>query len=275
MYRWEDVQAVALDMDGVVYIGQTLRRGIGELLALLGERGIEYRILTNRSIFTSEEISANLASMGLQFDAEKITTASQVVASYLREHESANRAFTIGGDKGLAAALRAHDVKQIPLERFGSSDFVHLPGLRPQQQAPLVMGWTEDYGYTMATTVYRLGPCISGLYSTGADRCFADEHGQMAGIVWYTASVEALLAKKAINPAKPNRYGLGLVLRQLGHSPAETLVIGDSASDVQMGNEAGCRTLLVLGGATSRADLPHLSGDCVPGQVVEELCDLL
>jgi ribonucleotide monophosphatase NagD (HAD superfamily) len=183
--------------------------------------------------------------------------------------------FTLGGGNGLATALQQCGIEQIALEQLAGSEVDALANAAQPQPYPLVMGWTREYDYELATRVLRLERCISGLYSTGADRCFPGEAGSMPGLRWMAGSVEALLRKAAFNPAKPSRYALDYVLRMLGQPPAQTLVIGDSVSDIQTGNSAGCRTVLVLGGATTHGELEALTGDSVPQQVIAELTDLL
>ena len=107
------------------------------------------------------------------------------------------------------------------------------------------------------------------------DRAYPSDDGLMPGVLWLSASVAALIRKKPINPAKPNRYAMEYVLRLVNQPAAHVALIGDSASDIQSGNQAGCRTVLLLGGATSRAQAARLSGQAAAHHVIEELTDLL
>jgi phosphoglycolate phosphatase-like HAD superfamily hydrolase len=65
------------------------------------------------------------------------------------------------------------------------------------------------------------------------------------------------------------------VLHRLGRPASETIVIGDSTSDILAGNQAGCKTVLLLGGATPADALVGLTEDRAPWLVIHELTDLL
>lgn len=52
---------------------------------------------------------------------------------------------------------------------------------------------------------------------------------------------------------KPRRQMLLRGSRRFGIDPHRSFLIGDSPTDIQMGKAAGCRTVLVTSGATSRA----------------------
>jgi HAD superfamily hydrolase (TIGR01450 family) len=272
---WDNLKTVVFDMDGVVFIGQQLRLGIVELLGRLTEEHIEYHILTNTSAYMSKELAARLAAMGLYLEEERITTSSEVVASFIRDRIGAKKAFTLGGGRGLAYALQACGIEPLGLEGLPMRDIQRLAGEQESTAFPLVLGWTRDYDYDQATKVLRLEKCISEVYAAGVDRCYPDETGIMPAVAWLSGSVAALLEKEPINPAKPNPYALDYVLRKLKQPASNAAVIGDSISDIQSGNDAGCKTILVLGGAASESELENLRGNSVPWKVIQELTDLL
>jgi HAD superfamily hydrolase (TIGR01450 family) len=276
MSVWENTAAVVLDMDGVVFIGGRLREGIAKLVAALARQGIGYRILTNTSASSSAEISTKLARMGLRVERGTITTSSDLAADFIRRHGGPDpTVFTLGGGHGLASALRERGVRQIALEELRVQDTASLAQQEPAPSYPLVLGWTRQYDYRLATKVLQLEQCISAVYSTGADRLYAGPSGNLPAIGWLSGSVSALLGRAPVNLGKPNRYALDHVLEKLGEPPSRAVVIGDSLSDIGMGNEAGCRTILLLGGATPRKDLDNLDKIRAPWLVIQELTELL
>ncbi len=275
MKFWEDLGAVVLDMDGVIFIGSTLRLGIRELIARLERDGIAYRVLTNTSSSSPQDISASLADMGLTIDPAHITNSSELVANYVRSNVGATTAFTLGGGRGLASALRACGIEPLDLETLSFQEIQVLVASNHHASHPLVLGYTHHYDYELATKVIRLEKCIAGIYSAGADRRFQGELGAMPAIQWTAGSVAALLEKQPINPSKPDPFALDYVLARLGQPASRTALIGDSLSDIQAGNAAGCRTVLLLGGATPEHELAHWDGGSTPGLVLHELIELL
>jgi ribonucleotide monophosphatase NagD (HAD superfamily) len=62
--------------------------------------------------------------------------------------------------------------------------------------------------------------------------------------------------KVEVIAGKPSPLVMQAALERLGRTAGECLVIGDSlGSDILMGKQAGATTVLVLTGATQRADL--------------------
>lgn len=272
---WNNLGAVVLDMDGVIFIGRRLRHGIRDLVARFERDHIDYRILTNTSSSSPQDISAQLAEMGLTIAPTRITNSSEIVANYVKAHVGAQTAFTLGGGGGLATALVACGIKPLDLETLSFQEIQVLVGSDHHASHPLVLGYTHHYDYELATKVIRLEKCISGIYAAGADRIYPGELGPMPAIQWTAGSVAALLQKQPHNPSKPDPFALQYVLGKLGQAAARTALIGDSLSDVQAGNAAGCRTALLLGGATPEHELSHWDDGSTPGLVIRELTELL
>ncbi len=275
MRLWDDLGAVVLDMDGVIFIGRKLRRGIIELVEHLREVRVAYGVLTNTSSRSSEEIAASLAAMGLDIEPQRITTSSELVADYIQTHGGVRTVFTLGGGSGLASALRARSIKPVDVEGLSFREIEELAHAADRPMQPLILGWTRNYNYELATKVIRVERLVSEIYLAGEDRVFQDETGAMPGIRWLGGSVGALLDKKPRNPAKPNPFALEYVFQKLGQPPEATAVIGDSVSDIEAGNRAGCRTVLLLGGATPDSAVAHLQGASIPKLVIHELTELL
>ena len=272
---WHGVSAVVLDMDGVVFIGRQLRPGIQELVTQLERTETAYHILTNASSSSRQEMAADLGSMGLHIDPSRITNSSELVAHYIRERTGARRAFTLGGGSGLSQALQEVEIEQRDLATLPMDEVNTIARDNAPTPCPLILGWTRDYNYELATKVLRLDRAISDVYATGVDRHYADDTGNLPAVAWLSGSVDALLGRTTINPAKPHPYAMEYVLHRLGRPASETIVIGDSTSDILAGNRAGCKTVLLLGGATPADALVGLTEDRAPWLVIHELTDLL
>ena len=196
-----------------------MRRGARELVERLGSLDIPYHILTNTSGSSVPEISARLVAMGLEIPEARITNASEVTVNYIRERSEARTVLTLGGGSGLAHALQVQGFKQVAVERLEDEQFTELLEAAPRTAYPLVLGWTRDYGFELATKLLRLEKVVTEVYAASADRYFAGESGNLPAVAWLSGSVGALLGKVPINPAKPNAYALAYVLRKL-HSAA-------------------------------------------------------
>jgi len=67
--------------------------------------------------------------------------------------------------------------------------------------------------------------------------------------------VEAVVGADSIPEHKPDPAPVRLLLRQLGRTPAEALLVGDSPHDIAAGNAAGVTTAAALWGASAHAVL--------------------
>src|SRR4029078_5463475 len=91
---------VLLDIDGVLVTSWRALPGSVETLAWLRTQGIPFRLITNTTPHTREDLVAALADAGLDVRADEIMTAVVATASYLRTSHPHARAFALSGGDG-------------------------------------------------------------------------------------------------------------------------------------------------------------------------------
>ena len=77
MNNLTDITLFLLDMDGTVYLGDTLLPGAKEFIDLLDARGLEYLFLTNNSSKHQGQYAEKLSRFGLNMGPEKIFTSGE------------------------------------------------------------------------------------------------------------------------------------------------------------------------------------------------------
>ena len=98
LLKWVgQLEHIALDMDGTIYMGSDLFECTLPFLALLREKGIGYSFLTNNPTKSAEDYIARLASMGVECAPNQIYTTAMGAIDYLRtERPELRRLFILG-----------------------------------------------------------------------------------------------------------------------------------------------------------------------------------
>ena len=87
---------------------------------------------------------------------------------------------------------------------------------------------------------------------------------------------KAIVTRQDVRRLKPHREPILRAAEQLGHSPEQCIVVGDTTVDVQSGKRAGAMTVAVLCGFGERAELERLEPDLIletTEQLIEHLPD--
>lgn len=256
-----DIDALILDMDGVLWRGDTPLPGLAEFFAALDTRGLRYVLATNNATRVASQYSDKLAGFGVSLAPERILTSSEATAGYLRRsHPDIARVFVVGED-GLRRAVRERgfEVVGAAAVRSGATAEAVVVGLA---RAAL------DYeSLAMAGLLLRRGvPFIA----TNDDPTFPSEIGLLPGAGAVVAFLETVGDRRATVIGKPHRHLFDEALTRLGSAAAATLMVGDRlTTDIAGGRAAGLRTALVLSGVSERADLE--TSEIVPDHVFEDV----
>jgi NagD protein len=245
-----------MDMDGVLVHEAQAIPGANEVLAQLRERGEPHLVLTNNSIYTPRDLSARLASSGLEVPPEAIWTSALATARFLDQQRPDGTAFVVG-EAGLTTAL--HEVGYTLVEQ--DPDYV-------------VLGETRSYSLGRITQAIRLIDAGARFIATNPDPTGPTP----AGLVPATGAVAALVSRATgVDPyyvGKPNPLMMREALRAIGAHSENTTMVGDRMdTDVVAGIEAGMRTVLVLTGITTREMAERFPYR--PSQIVDSIADLL
>lgn len=247
------IRAFIIDMDGVLYRGQTCLPGAKAFLQTLQRESLPYVLLTNNSTLTVAQYVEKLGRMGIEVAPECIMTSAVATALYLAERAKPETPIYMIGEGGLEEALR-------------SQDFV----LTDQSPEYVVVGLDSDVTYeklSTATLAIRAGAVFIG---TNPDRTIPSERGLEPGAGAILAAIEAATDTSPQIVGKPQPGVFETALRKLNTNLDETMMVGDRLeTDIVGGVQAGLQTILVLTGATSRDDLPD--AEVKPDMVFDSL----
>lgn len=245
-----------IDMDGVlVREGQPIE-GAPRFLALLRQRGTPFLVLTNNSMYTRRDLSARLASIGIDVPEGSIWTSALATARFLEDQRPGGSAYVIG-EAGLTTAM--HEAGYVQTDR--DPDYV-------------VLGETRSYSFEHITKAIRLIEAGARFIATNPDATGPSPDGSLPATGAVAALITKATEKSPYFVGKPNPLMIRTALNTLEAHSESTAMIGDRMdTDMVAGLEAGLHTILVLSGVSGAADVDRFPFR--PSRVVSSAAELL
>ncbi|MEZ6100322.1 MAG: HAD-IIA family hydrolase [Pirellulaceae bacterium] len=244
-----------IDMDGVVYRGGELISGADRFICELLQSGIPFLFLTNNSQRTRRDVATKVRRMGIPVDDEHIFTCAMATARFLAQQHPGGTAYVIG-EGGLLNALHANGYAVVDK----SPDYV-------------VVGEGRTVSFEMLEHAAQMILNGAKLIATNLDPNCPVSGGMRPGCGALVAFLEAATGTKAYSLGKPSPIMMRMARKELGLATSETIMIGDTMeTDILGGVQMGYRTVLVLSGSTTRADLNRYAYR--PDAIVDSLADL-
>lgn len=252
----EGIHSWLTDMDGVLVHENAPVPGASELLDGWRSAGRRYLVLTNNSIYTPRDLSARLASSGLDIPEENIWTSALATAAFIADQQDAARVYCIG-EAGLTTAL--HEAGVILTD--SEPDFV-------------VLGETRTYSFEAITRAIRLILDGARFISTNPDATGPSLEGVLPATGAIAALITEATGRVPYVVGKPNPMMFRSAMNRIQAHSETTAMIGDRMdTDIIAGMEAGLRTFLVLSGITHRGDVQRYPFR--PNYIIDSVADLV
>nr|BAL53152.1 HAD family hydrolase [uncultured Gammaproteobacteria bacterium] len=242
-----NIRALIIDMDGVLWHGNTPLPGLKEFFTTLRALRLSFILATNNASATPESYVAKLKRMGVEVGPEEILTSGIATACYLAERydPKTTRVYAIG-EEGLLG----------PLREAGFTLTKSHKETRDFRADVVVVGKDETLTWdklATATLNLNLGAAFVG---TNADTTFPTEFGITHG---NGAILAALTCATGIEPlivGKPEPIMYQQALSRLKLEPQQVVAVGDRLeTDILGAVRAGIPSLLVLSGISRAEDL--------------------
>lgn len=285
-YVSQNIDAILLDCDGVLYRGTDVTPEAPECISRLMKQGKQLFFVTNNAGQNRQQLRDKLASIldSPQLTEEQMISSSFSCAQYLKEQldmERQTRVHVIG-TQGLCEELinTGFDVSGGPSldtnagmnrEELAAFDFDALGAVDA-----VVVGLDTDFSYRklcIANVLLQQNP--NALFVATNEDAFdlvGVDARHLPGNGSLVKALEHASQRKAVNVGKPSSVLADIIQRQHGLDASRTLMVGDRLdTDIRFGKNGGMLSALVLTGCVTAQDLVAL-GD---GTEEEPLPDVI
>ena len=245
------VGTVILDLDGVIYLGDTGVPGAREALTGVERRGYRVLFCTNNSSRTPAA-SAQKIRRATTYPArvDQVFTSAMAAARLLADERPPS--LVLGG-QGIVTALGGVGVKVVT-------------GWREAEA--VVVGFAPHLSYELLRDACQAVWAGAKLIATNTDPSFPTDEGVWPAAGAIVAAVEYATGQEALAAGKPHQPMVAL-LRE--HVPeGRVIMVGDRAeTDLQLAANAGWYSVLALSGVSKRPP-----SNPTPDAVVDSIADL-
>lgn len=235
------IKHVALDMDGTIYMGNTLFPFTISFLDTLTELGIGYSFLTNNPTKSVEDYLTKLAGLGIKASEENMYTTSLAAIDYIKSrYPSAKRLFMLGTPSMVSQ-----------FEKAGFEACSDEP-----EDIPDVLVVAFDTTLTYSKLCRAAWWASQGIpyVATNPDRvCPTNQKTVLVDCGSLQHCIEyATMRKPDIVLGKPDPTMLDGIRNRYGLQSDEIAMVGDRIyTDTAMAHNAGALGVLVLSGETT------------------------
>ncbi len=261
MQLFNNIHALIIDMDGVLWEGTKALPGLTAFFELLRQKKLPFVLATNNASLTQQQYINKLDAMGVTVSAEEILTSSMATAHYLAQQVNPHHSTALViGEEGLRQPLmnKGFTIIDTPFSKHSATaDFV-ICGLDRK------LSWDK-----LAEASLHISAGAKFIASN-ADTTLPTERGPVLG---NGAILAALQAATKISPTiigKPEAIMYQQAIDILGISAEQTIAIGDRLNtDILGAVNTGIRSIMVLTGISTESDL--LDIDYQPTWILPDL----
>ena len=237
MYNLDKKKLFLLDMDGTLYLGNSLFPETLPFLENIKIGGGRAMFLTNNSSKSVSCYVDKLKSFGIHADENDFLTSSQATAIYLLEHYK-DKLLYVFGTASFQAELKAAGLR-ITTTLCDDIDC-------------LVMGYDTELVYQkLVDACILLGRGVDYI-ATNPDFVCPTEFGYVPDCGSVSIMLKNATGKEPLFIGKPQKEMVELALKKAGMEKEDAVLIGDRIyTDIAAGINAGVDTVLVLSGETT------------------------
>ena len=249
----DGIDAVLIDLDGVLYVKDEPVPGAREAVAELRERGLALRFVTNTTARPRRRILERLERLGFALDPGELSTPAALAVRHCVER----------GWRRVALVMN-EEVKE---------DFEGLEEVGENADAVVIGDLGADFGYEILNRAFRQLVDGAELIALQKNRFWMTPDGLSLDVGPFVAALEYAARREALVVGKPARAFFTTILDGIPAEPGAAVMVGDDVeSDVGGALGAGLAGVLVRTGKY-RDDALEASG-VEPTAIADSIADV-
>jgi 4-nitrophenyl phosphatase len=241
-FNLKRIEALAIDMDGVLWRGDTPLPGLSEFFAFLHDRSISFVLATNNASKTPAQYQQKLAGFGVTIEPEQVMTSSLATAAYLKRELKGEESVYVVGGAGIHEAVR-------------QAGFTVVDDAGRPVEA-VVVGIDFNLTYEKLKYAVLLIQRGARFIGTNGDLTFPAEEGYYPGAGAILAAIQVATKVQPVIIGKPEPLIFELAMQTMDSLPEHTAILGDRLeTDILGGQRAGLKTILVTTGVDNEASI--------------------
>jgi HAD superfamily hydrolase (TIGR01458 family) len=249
----DGVRALLVDLDGVLYVEDDPVPGAGDAVAVLRDRGLGLRFVTNTTARSRKQTLEKLERLGFEVPPEELVTPAALARRRCEE--------------------RGHATVALIMNDAVKADFEGLQEVEERPDAVIMGDLGEAFGFPILNRAFRMVMDGAELIALQKNRFWLTGEGLSLDAGPFVAAIEYASGTEAYVVGKPAPAFFDGVLGDLGVDPEDAAMVGDDVeSDVAGAMNEGLVGILVRTGKY-REDFVRESG-VRPTATVDSIADV-
>ncbi|TRW27717.1 HAD-IIA family hydrolase [Criibacterium bergeronii] len=236
----DDIKVFLLDMDGTIYLGNTLIDGAKEFLEKIKKTGRSYIFLTNNTSKDKNLYVEKLNKLGISSEKSEIYSSSDATIAYLND-KNIRKVFLVG-NTSLENEFKNSGIEVV--KEYGKEIDAVVSSFDTEltyEKLQIACDYIMDGILYISTHPDLVCPLEGG-------RVMPDS-GAISNLIYSVTKKQPLVI------GKPEKTMIEGVQKKYGFDKDSLLMVGDRLyTDVAMGEKAGIKSALVLSGETTLED---------------------
>jgi HAD superfamily hydrolase (TIGR01450 family) len=257
--KGEPYGAYIFDLDGTIYLGDSLLPGAAQVVASLRAEDRRTIFLSNNPTKTRHQYASKLTRLGIPTPPEDVVNSSFVMVQWLLREAPGSRLFPVGE---LPLREELAEAGFMLTETASEVDFV-------------IASFDRTFSYHKLQVAFDAIRAGARLVATNGDRYCPVPGGGQPDAAAVIAAIEAC-TEAHCDPivGKPSPIMLSTVMNLVNLPPERCIMVGDRLeTDMRMGAAAGMATCLMLTGDATREKLS--ASGLAPTLVLDRIDGLL